>query len=314
MRHRKIVVDLSTEDKRHEVFNKLDSFTSKNQAYDFFGISDNKNGIAYLKEIAETVGFDLNIYKERRKKPEYFCLQCGKKIEGKGTKFCSCSCSVTYNNLHRDKSVYDKVSVSLSNLYPEDHRSERDPITNRSKNNSNKRKNNKNIESTCIHCGKIFIKKYSQQKSCTTCAKLYKYTTYPKICKNCGKSFKGSSPKSKFCCSKCSSEYIHKISLAKFLNGEYANSNPYKIPCCIKSYLLEIHHNKCQLCGFEGYNRKTGNSILQLHHIDGNSGNNTPENIQLLCPNCHAMTENYMSLNKGNATRHWHKKYIDKEA
>lgn len=77
--------------------------------------------------------------------------------------------------------------------------------------------------------------------------------------------------------------------------------------------MLEIHHNKCQLCGFEGYNRKTGNSILQIHHIDGNSGNNTPENIQLLCPNCHAMTENYMSLNKGNATRHWHKKYIDKE-
>ena len=48
---------------------------------------------------------------------------------------------------------------------------------------------------------------------------------------------------------------------------------------------------------------KTGNSILQFHHKDGNSNNNSPENIQVLCPNCHAMTENYMALNKGHSAR-----------
>jgi len=32
---------------------------------------------------------------------------------------------------------------------------------------------------------------------------------------------------------------------------------------------------------------------LELHHIDGNSKNNNLENLQLLCPNCHALTENY---------------------
>ena len=32
---------------------------------------------------------------------------------------------------------------------------------------------------------------------------------------------------------------------------------------------------------------------LQLHHIDGNHNNNSIDNFQLLCPNCHALTPNY---------------------
>ena len=48
---------------------------------------------------------------------------------------------------------------------------------------------------------------------------------------------------------------------------------------------------------------KTGNTILQIHHIDGNSKNNSPDNLQVICPNCHAKTENYMALNKGNSGR-----------
>ena len=33
------------------------------------------------------------------------------------------------------------------------------------------------------------------------------------------------------------------------------------------------------------------------------SNNNDISNLQILCPNCHAMTENYMSLNKGKSGR-----------
>lgn len=32
---------------------------------------------------------------------------------------------------------------------------------------------------------------------------------------------------------------------------------------------------------------------LELHHIDGNGKNNALENLQMLCPNCHAQTDNY---------------------
>ena len=32
---------------------------------------------------------------------------------------------------------------------------------------------------------------------------------------------------------------------------------------------------------------------LELHHIDGNNKDNSLSNLQLLCPNCHALTNNY---------------------
>jgi hypothetical protein len=36
---------------------------------------------------------------------------------------------------------------------------------------------------------------------------------------------------------------------------------------------------------------------LEVHHIDGNHLNNELENLQLLCPNCHALTENWRGKN-----------------
>ena len=37
---------------------------------------------------------------------------------------------------------------------------------------------------------------------------------------------------------------------------------------------------------------------LELHHIDGNKLNNTISNLAMLCPNCHALTDNYRGKNK----------------
>lgn len=36
---------------------------------------------------------------------------------------------------------------------------------------------------------------------------------------------------------------------------------------------------------------------LELHHVDGDGRNNGLDNLVLLCPNCHAMTDNYRSKN-----------------
>jgi hypothetical protein len=37
---------------------------------------------------------------------------------------------------------------------------------------------------------------------------------------------------------------------------------------------------------------------LELHHVDGNHLNNNLSNLQILCPNCHAMTDTYRGKNK----------------
>ena len=46
---------------------------------------------------------------------------------------------------------------------------------------------------------------------------------------------------------------------------------------------------KCELCGYT--------DTVELHHINGNPTDNRLVNLQMLCPNCHAKTENYRSKN-----------------
>lgn len=37
---------------------------------------------------------------------------------------------------------------------------------------------------------------------------------------------------------------------------------------------------------------------LEIHHIDGDRRNNDASNIKILCPNCHAKTDNYKAKNR----------------
>lgn len=65
----------------------------------------------------------------------------------------------------------------------------------------------------------------------------------------------------------------------------------------IRRYLFEKNNNACELCGWSVVHPKTGTVPLQIHHIDGDCRNNKEENLQLLCPNCHTLTENWGRLN-----------------
>lgn len=78
-----------------------------------------------------------------------------------------------------------------------------------------------------------------------------------------------------------------------FVKGSTIQSSKVKARL-LKDNLVEY---KCALCGLSEWMGKT--LVLQLHHIDGDSSNNTLENLQLLCPNCHSQTDNYCgSANK----------------
>lgn len=60
---------------------------------------------------------------------------------------------------------------------------------------------------------------------------------------------------------------------------------------------LSFKENKCECCGLTSWNGKP--IVMQLHHIDGNHLNNSLDNLQILCPNCHSQTENFC----GNANK-----------
>ena len=50
----------------------------------------------------------------------------------------------------------------------------------------------------------------------------------------------------------------------------------------LKVRLLKLRGNECKKCGYDKY------EILQVHHIDRNRENNEIDNLELICPNCHA--------------------------
>lgn len=118
------------------------------------------------------------------------------------------------------------------------------------------------------------------------------------ICLNCGKEFKSPpSSKAKFCCSKCSGEYVHKQNIKKWKLGELSGTSNYSCSDYVRRYLFEKYNSKCQRCGWGEVNPFTKLVPLQVHHIDGDSTNNLENNLQLLCPNCHSLTDNYGSRN-----------------
>ena len=59
----------------------------------------------------------------------------------------------------------------------------------------------------------------------------------------------------------------------------------------VKEKILQERPYKCEKCGISEWQGQK--LLLQVHHIDGNRYNNTRENLQILCPNCHSLTDNW---------------------
>jgi hypothetical protein len=56
-----------------------------------------------------------------------------------------------------------------------------------------------------------------------------------------------------------------------------------------------LRGHKCENCGFTEW---LENPVpLEVHHVDGDELNSELDNLLLLCPNCHALTENYRGRN-----------------
>lgn len=64
----------------------------------------------------------------------------------------------------------------------------------------------------------------------------------------------------------------------------------------LKKKLINDRGHKCEMCLNTEWLEDP--IPLELHHIDGNPDNNVDSNLMLLCPNCHAKTDNYKSKNR----------------
>ena len=170
----------------------------------------------------------------------------------------------------------------------------------------------------CQQCGKIIPYEKRTNKFCSSsCAATYNNTGRVRIkktiekpsikkqiikekhyCLFCGNELT-KYRQEKFCSKKCQLEQKHKDFIERWKKGyEFGMKGEYGISNHIRRYLLEKYNCKCQLCGWGNKNEYTNKYPLEVHHIDGDYTNNKEENLQLLCPNCHSLTESYKAHNK----------------
>ncbi len=103
-------------------------------------------------------------------------------------------------------------------------------------------------------------------------------------------------PNQHYCSIPCQHEFQYRKKVQLLEAGNYRTTN---FRSFVRTYLVERLGEQCTRCGWQERNPKTGRVPIEVEHIDGNFENNLPENLTLLCPNCHSLTETFRGLNRG---------------
>jgi len=114
-------------------------------------------------------------------------------------------------------------------------------------------------------------------------------------CIQCGKENGfGHSKTNKFCNNRCQADY-------KWINETVPRieAGTRADPVTLKKYLVEKRGEACEECG-QGSCWNNKPLVLQLDHVDGDSDNNLPTNLRLLCPNCHTQTDTFGAKGRGS--------------
>ena len=170
------------------------------------------------------------------------------------------------------------------------------------------------ITKQCGHCGENFsvanYRKDSAQfcsRKCLALASRHEHTSECGVCGNTFTHISSRANKAKYCSRKCyykslvnkgSVEYSCQHCGVKFL-GAPSHKRKYCSKKCInkakkdvwapsyttvrKAMLSRNMLIRCERCG---YNKNS--SILGVHHKDRDRNNNSKENLEVLCPNCHS--------------------------
>lgn len=87
------------------------------------------------------------------------------------------------------------------------------------------------------------------------------------------------------------------ISTKYSLKEILVEDSPYRTPSKLRIKLIQagLKEHKCEIC--ENTKWLSQDIKLEIHHINGINTDNRIENLQILCPNCHAFTDNFRGKN-----------------
>ena len=158
----------------------------------------------------------------------------------------------------------------------------------------------------CKQCGEPIS--YEKRRKCSfcnsSCSASYTNllrTKKERFCIQCRKKLSIRGGKD-FCSHGCEVIYKYESYITEWLSGKISGSAP-QIPSKIEKWIKSQKGEQCWQCGWKEVSLFTKRIPLHIHHIDGHYMNNRPENLMLLCPNCHSLTGTHGSLNNGNGRK-----------
>ena len=106
-------------------------------------------------------------------------------------------------------------------------------------------------------------------------------------------------------CADCSKNNKLDKRIQEWKNGNWSGGTSNKLSTTVRRHLLEEANYTCtsEGCGFNTPHPVDGSTVLEIDHVDGDGSNHRPENLKVLCPNCHVLTPTYRGRNAGNGRK-----------
>lgn len=175
------------------------------------------------------------------------------------------------------------------------------------------------IQKKCPFCNGPFSYKARHNKYCSRlCARLsmsrrmttkHKHNRMQTYCVVCTAPTEHKSGKRIFCSKKCQDEQAYISYICDWLYNHGPGGSWNGVSRHVRRWLIEQRGEQCEVCGWAVQHPVTDRIPIQIDHIDGNYRNNRPDNLKILCPNCHSLTPTFGALNRGNGRKERKERY-----